>query len=167
MVKYFFLRNFRSKSLWLVLVIYLFLSGVLFCNCFTISLQKLKATVFHDVGLQTKTITLFVQGQFINEGLWKVVQYPNYLGEIMMWSGLYLTSTSVLKGWEHIAVISPIFLTYLLTNLSGIPLQEKSAMRRYGSNPDYLQHIKNTKKLIPFIWWTQMGWKTFIHCFCK
>jgi steroid 5-alpha reductase family enzyme len=48
-------------------------------------LQKLKATVFHDVGLQTKTITLFVQGQFINEGLWKVVQYPNYLGEIMMW----------------------------------------------------------------------------------
>lgn len=92
------------------------------------------------------------EGQFINVGLWKIVQYPNYLGEIMMWSGLYLTSTSVLKGWEHLAVVSPIFLTYLLTNLSGIPLQEKSAMRRYGSNPDYLQHIKNTKKLIPFIW---------------
>ncbi|VDH93071.1 Hypothetical predicted protein [Mytilus galloprovincialis] len=92
------------------------------------------------------------EGQFINVGLWKMVQYPNYLGEIMMWSGLYLTSTSVLKGWEHLAVVSPIFLTYLLTNLSGIPLQEKSAMRRYGSNPDFLKHIQNTKKLIPFIW---------------
>lgn len=92
------------------------------------------------------------EGQFINIGLWKMVQYPNYLGEIMMWSGLYLTSTSVLKGWEHLAVVSPIFLTYLLTNLSGIPLQEKSAMKRYGSNPDFLKHIQNTKKLIPFIW---------------
>ncbi|CAG2221453.1 Cytochrome c-b,Cytochrome c, somatic B,Cytochrome c, testis-specific,Cytochrome c,Cytochrome c 2,Cytochrome c, somatic,Cytochrome c iso-1/iso-2,Cytochrome c-2,Cytochrome c, somatic A [Mytilus edulis] len=94
------------------------------------------------------------EGQFINVGLWKMVQYPNYLGEIMMWSGLYLTSTSVLKGWEHLAVVSPIFLTYLLTNLSGIPLQEKSAMRRYGSNPDFLKHIQNTKKLIPFIWYS-------------
>ncbi|XP_063421636.1 uncharacterized protein LOC134706542 [Mytilus trossulus] len=92
------------------------------------------------------------EGQFINVGLWKMVQYPNYLGEIMMWSGLYLTSTSVLKGWEHMAVVSPMFLTFLLTKLSGIPLQEKSAMRRYGSNPDYLQHIQNTKKLIPFMW---------------
>lgn len=91
-------------------------------------------------------------GQFINVGLWQMVQYPNYLGEIMMWTGLYLSSTSVLRGWEHVAVLSPVFLTFLLTRLSGIPLQEKSAMRRYGSNPDYLNHIKNTKKLIPFIW---------------
>ncbi|KAK3085972.1 hypothetical protein FSP39_011459 [Pinctada imbricata] len=92
------------------------------------------------------------QGKFIQHGLWSLVQYPNYLGEIMMWTGLYISASSVLKGWEHLSVISPIFTTYLLTRLSGIPLQERSAMRRYGSDPAYLAHIKKTPKLIPFIW---------------
>ncbi|XP_033762483.1 uncharacterized protein LOC117344000 isoform X1 [Pecten maximus] len=89
---------------------------------------------------------------FINQGLWRMVQYPNYLGEIMMWLGLYLSSSSVLKGWEHVGVLSPIFVTYLLTNVSGIPLQQRSAMKKYGSDPAYLEYLKSTPKLLPFIW---------------
>lgn len=92
------------------------------------------------------------QGKFIQHGLWSVVQYPNYLGEIMMWSGLYLSSTSVLRGWEHVSVISPLFLIFLLTKVSGIPLQEKSALKRYGGDPAFHEHIRKTPKLIPFIW---------------
>ncbi|XP_060066312.1 uncharacterized protein LOC132546606 [Ylistrum balloti] len=90
--------------------------------------------------------------KFINQGLWRMVQYPNYLGEIMMWSGLYLSSSSVLKGWEHVGVLSPIFVAYLLTNVSGIPLQQRSAMKKYGSDPAYLEYLKTTPKLVPFIW---------------
>lgn len=92
------------------------------------------------------------QGKFIQHGLWSIVQYPNYLGEIMMWSGIYLSSTSVLRGWEHVSVISPLFLTFLLTKVSGIPIQEKGAFKRYGGDPAFHEHIKKTPKLIPFIW---------------
>lgn len=91
-------------------------------------------------------------GKFINEGLWSLSRHPNYFGEILMWSGLYLSSTSVLKGWEHISVISPVLLSYLLTRVSGIPLLEKAGMKKWGDQPDYQEYIKNTAKLIPYIW---------------
>lgn len=92
------------------------------------------------------------QGQFIRHGLWGIVRYPNYLGEIMMWTGLYISAFSTFKGWEHVGVISPIFTTFILTQLSGIPIQEKMAMKRWGSDPAYQEHIRNTPKLIPFVW---------------
>lgn len=95
---------------------------------------------------------IYPQGKFIQHGLWSLVQYPNYLGEIMMWSGIYLSSSTVLRGWEHVSVISPLFLIFLLTKVSGIPLQEKSAFKRYGGDPAFHEHIKRTPKLIPFLW---------------
>ena len=70
----------------------------------------------------------------------------------MMWTGLYLSATSVLKGWEHISVISPLLLTYLLTNVSGIPLLEKAGLKKWGGDPGYQSYIRNTAKLIPFLW---------------
>ncbi|KAJ8308809.1 hypothetical protein KUTeg_013683 [Tegillarca granosa] len=94
----------------------------------------------------------FNRGQFIRHGLWGIVRYPNYLGEIMMWTGLYISAFSTFKGWEHVGVISPIFTTFILTQLSGIPIQEKMAMKRWGSDPAYQEHIRNTPKLIPFVW---------------
>lgn len=91
-------------------------------------------------------------GKFISQGLWSISRHPNYFGEILMWSGLYLSATSVLKGWEHVSVISPLLLTYLLTNVSGIPLLEAAGKKRWGSDPSYQDYVKNTAKLVPYIW---------------
>ena len=44
---------------------------------------------------------LSFQGKLINHGLWSVSRHPNYLGEILLWTGLYISASSVLKG-EHI-----------------------------------------------------------------
>ncbi|CAL1547301.1 unnamed protein product [Lymnaea stagnalis] len=91
-------------------------------------------------------------GKFINTGLWSISRHPNYFGEILMWSGLYVSASSTLKGWEHISIISPLFLTFLLTNVSGIPPLEAAGQKRWGSDPDYVAYVKNTAKLIPYIW---------------
>ena len=94
----------------------------------------------------------FFQGKFINTGLWSISRHPNYLGEILLWLGLYISSISMLKGWEHIAVISPIYTIMTLVKLSGIPLLERAGMKRWGSDPQYLEYLQKTAALVPFIW---------------
>ncbi|KAL8600571.1 hypothetical protein ACOMHN_062443 [Nucella lapillus] len=91
-------------------------------------------------------------GKFINEGLWSISRHPNYFGEIVMWSGLYISASSVLSGWEHISVISPLLLSHLLINVSGIPMLEKYGQKRWGGDPAYQNYVRKTAKLIPFVW---------------
>ncbi|XP_071820265.1 uncharacterized protein [Apostichopus japonicus] len=92
------------------------------------------------------------EGKFINSGLWSVSRHPNYLGEILVWSGLYLSASSVFSGWQHVGVLSPLFVYFLLTRVSGIPLLERGGMKRWGSDPNYLEYIKNVPVLFPSLW---------------
>ncbi|XP_071947077.1 uncharacterized protein [Antedon mediterranea] len=89
-------------------------------------------------------------GKFIDSGLWSVSRHPNYLGEILLWSGMYLSASSVMSGWQHVSVISPFFVWFLLTRVSGIPILERQGMKRYGSDPRYLEYLKNVPVLFPF-----------------
>ena len=70
-----------------------------------------------------------------------------------MWLGIFITSSSAMtKPVEYGSVISPLFVIFLLLRLSGIPLQERQQLKRWGDNPAFKAYIKNTAKLIPFIW---------------
>ncbi|ELT87489.1 hypothetical protein CAPTEDRAFT_113160 [Capitella teleta] len=91
-------------------------------------------------------------GRFIQSGLWGISRHPNYFGEILMWLGMYLSASTTFRGWEHLGVISPIFVTYLLTKVSGIPLLERMAMQRWGDNPLHAEYVRNTAVLVPFIY---------------
>ena len=57
------------------------------------------------------------EGQFIKEGLWGVSRHPNYLGEITLWSGLWLSCSSSLAGAQHLAFVSPLLVALLITKL--------------------------------------------------
>lgn len=91
-------------------------------------------------------------GKFITSGFWSFSRHPNYLGEIMVWTGLYISASSVLSGWQHIGVISPLFVYFLLTRVSGIPMLEKMGMKRWGNDPNYLEYVKKTPVLFPSLW---------------
>lgn len=86
---------------------------------------------------------------FIRSGLWAWSRHPNYFGEIMMWFGLWLIALPALQGWQHLAFISPVFVYLLLTRISGIPLLEASAARRWGQQPAYQQYLALTPRLWP------------------
>lgn len=89
------------------------------------------------------------KGKFIQTGLWSRSRHPNYFGEILLWVGVAVIALPVLQGWQWIALISPVFVTLLLTRISGIPLLEKKADQKWGGQQDYETYKKNTPLLIP------------------
>lgn len=89
------------------------------------------------------------KGKFIQTGLWSRSRHPNYFGEIILWVGVAVIALPVLQGWQWAAMISPVFVTLLLTRVSGVPLLEKKADKKWGGQDDYESYKKGTPVLIP------------------
>jgi steroid 5-alpha reductase family enzyme len=89
------------------------------------------------------------KGKFIQTGLWSRSRHPNYFGEIVLWVGVAIIALPVLQGWQWVALISPLFVTVLLTRVSGVPLLEKKADKKWGGQEDYESYKKRTPVLIP------------------
>jgi steroid 5-alpha reductase family enzyme len=89
------------------------------------------------------------KGKFIATGLWARSRHPNYFGEILLWAGVAIIALPVLRGWQWVGLISPFFVTLLLTRVSGIPLLEQKADRKWGGQADYEAYKRKTPVLIP------------------
>jgi len=89
------------------------------------------------------------EGQFIDTGLWAWSRHPNYFGEITLWTGVAIMAIPVLSGWTYVVLISPVFVTVLLTKISGLPMLERRADKRWGGQEDYEQYKANTPVLVP------------------
>lgn len=91
--------------------------------------------------------------KWISSGLWAYSRHANYLGEIIVWWGLWVAVASGLALTNIvIALVSPVFITYLLVFVSGIPLLEKRYQEKFAGNNDYANYIARTSRLIPGIW---------------
>ena len=85
-------------------------------------------------------------GKVNDRGLWKYSRHPNYLGEILFWWGIFLTSLSAapLPWWT---VSGPVVVTALFLFVS-IPMMEK---RQLGTKPGYRLYREKTGMLLPKI----------------
>lgn len=88
------------------------------------------------------------KGRFIQSGLWAWSRHPNYFGEITLWVGIALIALPQLQGWQYVTLISPLFVTVLLTRISGVPMLEAKADKRWGGQPDYEAYKARTPVLI-------------------
>jgi len=89
------------------------------------------------------------QGKWIDRGLWSLSRHPNYLGEILLWTGIACFGIACFTGLEKLAWISPVFVYLLLTKVSGVPLLDKRALAKWENDPDYLQYRADTPVLFP------------------
>lgn len=87
--------------------------------------------------------------RWVDTGLWAWSRHPNYFGEIVLWTGLFLCGAGSYRGAEWLAALSPVFVTILLTRVSGVPLLEAAARERWGQDPAWRAYVANTPVLVP------------------
>ena len=83
------------------------------------------------------------------EGLYKIVRCPNYFGEILFWTGIFVSSLDALQGIGQwiMAVVAYICIVYIMFN--GAERLEKRQVKRYGNNPEYQAYVNKTPIIIP------------------
>ena len=52
------------------------------------------------------------------------------------------------KKQQLVTLISPIFVYVLLTRISGIPMLENRGMKKWGSDPEYIDYLERTPSLL-------------------
>ena len=85
------------------------------------------------------------------QGLYKIVRCPNYLGEIIFWTGILVSSLDILTGagqWIT-AIVAYICIVFVMFN--GAQRLEKRQTKRYGNNKEYYDYANKTPIIIPFV----------------
>ena len=85
------------------------------------------------------------------EGLYKMCRCPNYLGEIVFWTGVFITGLNAYKtvGQWITAVIAYICIVFIMFN--GAQRLEKRQMARYGKDKEYNDYANKTPIIIPLL----------------
>ena len=85
------------------------------------------------------------------EGLYKIVRCPNYFGEILFWTGVFVGGITTYQsvGQWIIASLSYVSIVYVMFN--GAQRLEKRQMGHYGNNADYQAYVNKTPIIIPLV----------------
>ncbi len=75
----------------------------------------------------------------LNRGLWAWSRHPNYFGEALMWWGFFLIGFAAAHAlW---LVLSPVLVTFLLLQVSGVALMEDGIEERRPAYGDYRRQV--------------------------
>jgi len=152
-----FLMTWTLQGMWVSMCLLCVLTalssytGVIMNNVFFVGLViYVLGLVIEIVADQQKTVFRREpknKDKFITTGLWSLSRHPNYLGEILLWSGIAIMSVSSLQGLQYLTLISPLFVYILLVYISGIRLLENQAEKKWGHLDSYKEYVKNTPSL--------------------
>lgn len=89
--------------------------------------------------------------RFVDTGLYRVVCCPNYLGEVVIWTGVLLSGIGTgMSWWQWLsAAIGWLGIVYVM--FSGARRLELRQNETYGADPEYQSYVKKTPILLPFI----------------
>lgn len=89
--------------------------------------------------------------RFCDTGLYKLVRCPNYLGEVLFWTGVFVSGLNIYDGvWQWLAaIIGYVCIVYIM--FGGARRLEIRQNRNYGADPEYQAYVKKTPILLPFV----------------
>lgn len=85
------------------------------------------------------------------KGLFKIVRCPNYLGEIIFWTGVFVAGLSTYAGAGQWIMAIIAYVCIVLIMFNGAMRLEKRQMARYGNDKAYNEYADKTPIIIPLI----------------
>jgi steroid 5-alpha reductase family enzyme len=83
-------------------------------------------------------------GKVMQTGLWSLTRHPNYFGDALLWWGIGIVGAETGSG--VIGFIGPVVMTVFLLRVSGVPMLERSLMKR---REGYAEYAARTSAFIP------------------
>ena len=155
-----FLMTWTIQGLWVFLTLAMALAAITSDTKMAIDIFAIVGTLIWIIGFSIEVIadqqkTNFKddpanKDSFITVGLWSWSRHPNYFGEMVLWIGIAVIAFPVLIGWQLVALISPIFVIFLLTKISGITMLESRGYKKWKDDPAYIDYLEKTSVLVPF-----------------
>lgn len=89
--------------------------------------------------------------RFVDTGLFRLVRCPNYLGEMLFWTGVFVSGLNVCHTfWQWTAALIG-YLGIIYVMFGGARRLEMRQNKNYGSDPEYQKYVKSTPIMVPFI----------------
>ena len=155
-----FLMTWTIQGLWVFLTLAMALAAITSESKVAIDIFAVVGTLIWIFGFSIEVVadqqkTNFKddpdnKDKFITIGLWSWSRHPNYFGEMVLWIGIAVIAFPVLIGWQLVALISPIFVIFLLTRISGITMLESRGYKKWKDDPAYIDYLERTSVLVPF-----------------
>lgn len=82
------------------------------------------------------------KGEVCQTGLWKYSRHPNYFFEWLIWVAFYIFALGSPNGW--MSIHAPLFMYYILTQVTGVPLAEEQSLKSRGDK--YREYQKTTSR---------------------
>ena len=111
---------------------------------FSLCLSAATLQLIADIQLHRFQERTANRGQIIRSGVWRHARHPNYLGEILMWWGVYLVMLSVLPSLWPLG-IGALVNTLMFLFIS-IPMAET---RMAGYKEGFDRYVAETNRLLP------------------
>lgn len=89
--------------------------------------------------------------RFVDTGLYRIVRCPNYLGEVVIWTGVLLSGIGAGLVWWQWLIVAIGYIGIIYVMFSGARRLELRQNEVYGSDPEYQAYVKKTPILIPLL----------------
>jgi steroid 5-alpha reductase family enzyme len=88
--------------------------------------------------------------RWVDTGLYRLVRCPNYLGEMIFWTGVLISGIGAVHGWQWL-VVAIGYIGIIFVMFSGARRLEVRQNKNYGADPEYQKYVKTVPILLPFI----------------
>lgn len=88
---------------------------------------------------------------FVRTGLFRLVRYPNYFGEMLFWFGVWVSGMAAYQSVLSWVLATVGFVCIELVMVGSARRLELKQGERYGSDPAYQQYVRSVPVLLPLL----------------